>query len=142
MSLPRTPHVLIVDDEATIRIALRRFLERLGWDVDEAMDGESALVMLLASGREGGDPGYHAVICDLRMPGLDGVGLHARLQRERPDLLNRIIFVTGDLASDDVALFLESTWCIVLQKPFEFAQLQDLMMRLMDDGATPEALAS
>jgi DNA-binding response OmpR family regulator len=142
MSLPRTPHVLIVDDETTIRITLRRFFERLGWVVDEAADGETALVMLLASSRQRSVPDYHAVICDVRMPGVDGVGMHQRLAQERPDLLSRIIFVTGDLVSEDVALFLESTWCLVLQKPFEFAQLQDLMTRLMDDGATSEALAS
>ena len=142
MSLPGTPHVLVVDDETTIRIGLCRFFERLGWGVDEATDGDSALELLLSSGREDGVPDFHAVICDVRMPGLDGVGLHERLQHERPDLLSRMIFVTGDSMSEDVALFLESTWCLVLQKPFEFAQLQDLMVRLMDDGATPEALAS
>ena len=142
MSLPPTPHVLVVDDETTIRIALRRFFERLGWNVNEATDGDSALRMLLSSGRASGIPMYHAVICDVRMPGIDGVGLHERLQEERPDLLSRIIFVTGDLASGDVARFLESTRCLVLQKPFEFGQLQRLMTRLMDDGATSEVLAS
>jgi CheY-like chemotaxis protein len=142
MTLPRTPHVLVVDDEPTIRIALRRFFERLGWIIDEATDGDSALELLLSRGGDDGVPDYHAVICDVRMPGLDGVGLHDRLMRERPNLLNRVIFVTGDVMSDDVALFLQSTWCLVLQKPFEFAQLQQLMKHLMDDGATSEAIAS
>jgi hypothetical protein len=70
------------------------------------------------------------------------VELHERLLHERPGLLNRVIFVTGDMMSDDIALFLKSTWCLVLQKPFEFAQLRDLMTRLMDDGAASGALAS
>jgi CheY-like chemotaxis protein len=142
MTLPRSPHVLVVDDETTIRIALRRFFERLGWHVDEATDGESALEMLQSSGHTNGAPDYHAVICDVRMPGLDGIGLHERLLQERPDLMNRVIFVTGDMMSEDMALFLESTSCLVLQKPFEFAQIRDLMTRLMDDGATSEALTS
>lgn len=142
MTLPRTPHVLVVDDEATIRIALRRFFERLGWIVDEAPGGDAALEMLLSSGQKNGIPDYDAVICDVRMPGLDGVELHERLLHERPRLLNRVIFVTGDMMSDEAALFLESTRCHVLQKPFEFGQLRDLMTRLMDDGATSGALAS
>src|SRR5262245_54355291 len=41
------PRVLVVDDESTIRIALRRFFTRLGWEVEEAGDGGRALEMIL-----------------------------------------------------------------------------------------------
>lgn len=117
--------VLIVDDEPAIRTALRRFFERRGWQVDDAEDGSVGLDMLLASGAT--RPAYTAALCDLRMPGVSGIELHDRLAAERPDLLRRVIFSTGDTASPDAAAFVERTHCPIIEKPFQFAQLVRLI---------------
>ncbi|MBW3657708.1 MAG: response regulator [Actinobacteria bacterium] len=61
-----TPRVLIADDEAGMRLVLRTHLRRRGWDVDEAVDGTSALHMLEHEE-------YDAVVLDHRMPGLSGI---------------------------------------------------------------------
>lgn len=66
--------VLVVDDEATIREVLRRYLEREGFQVREAADGEQALAVL-----EEGPPDL--VVLDLMLPGIDGLSLAARLRR-------------------------------------------------------------
>ena len=125
----RQPRVLIIDDEASIRVALRRFFSRRGWDVAEASDGEAALAMLATA-----DPPYTAIISDLKMPGCSGVELHDHLARDMPELLTRIIFSTGDVASRDAAEFVQRTRCTVLRKPFELRVLDGMLTRLRDSA--------
>jgi PAS domain S-box-containing protein len=115
----RKPHVLLIDDETPIRNALRRFFERRGWVVEEAPDGGRGLETLLSH-----DVGYFdAMVCDLKMPGVSGMQLYATLATERPALLDRLIFATGDVASPDAAAFLLETRCPVLEKPYELSLL-------------------
>ena len=116
--------VLIIDDEASIRAALRRFFLRRGWAVDEAADGTEGLATLLE-----GKSDYTAVISDLRMPGCSGVELHDHVAAVAPELLDRIIFSTGDVASKDAADFMQRTRCTVLQKPFELRALEALILK-------------
>ena len=119
--------LLVVDDEPVIRSALTRFFTRRGWQVDEAPDGEVARECLLG----GSDPvPYDAVISDMRMPRLSGERLHDVLQRERPQLLDRCIFSTGDVGSPDAAKFIERTRCRVIAKPFELHELADIVAAL------------
>ena len=116
--------VLIIDDEPSIRAALRRFFQRRGWAVDEANDGTEGLATLLE-----GKTDFTAVISDLRMPGCSGVELHDHVAAVAPELLDRIIFSTGDVASKDAAEFMRRTKCTVLQKPFELRALEGLIVK-------------
>ncbi len=59
--------ILVIDDSATIRKAIRRILEKLGFAVTEAEDGSQALSVL------GSDAGFDAVLCDIDMPVMDGI---------------------------------------------------------------------
>ena len=118
------PRVLIIDDEPSIRFALRRWFERQGWHADESPDGANALQLLLAQPH---DAGYDVIVCDLRMPGMSGSQLHARLKAERPAVIERLVFTTGDdVASPPVGSVLGSHER-VLQKPFEFTELRELV---------------
>jgi DNA-binding response OmpR family regulator len=125
---PKPRRALLVDDEPVIRFALRRFFQRQGWAVDEAEDGRAALALLL-DGDGAKDP-YDVVITDLRMPGLSGIELHARLERERPELLRKLILSTGDAVSPEAAAFLRRAACPVLSKPFELAELRAMVERV------------
>ena len=127
--------VLIVDDESTIRIALRRFFTRLGWTVEEAANGEIALSMLTIDAEQLELPQFALVVSDLRMPGLSGIEMYNRLLVEQPAVLRRIIFSTGDLVSEDAARFVRTTDCIVLQKPFELATLRVMVDRVLANAA-------
>jgi PAS domain S-box-containing protein len=126
----KQPHVLIIDDEASIRAALRRFFARRGWAVSDAEDGTTGLGMILSRGSD-----YDVIISDLKMPGCSGVELHDHVAAVAPDLLDRIIFSTGDVASRDAADFVRRTRCIVMQKPFELRSLEGVVARLRQ-GAT------
>ncbi len=116
----RPSSVLLIDDEAAVRMALRRWFERQGWSVDEAVDGQQGLALLLSAPSE---DTYGLVVCDLRMPGMSGIELHARLLEQRPGVLQHFIFATGDTASSETAAFLARVERPVLEKPFELSQL-------------------
>ena len=126
------PRALLVDDEPVIRQALRRFFVRLGWDVDEAEDGTEALRHLLGDGATARE--YAVIISDLRMPGISGIELHARLAAARPELLDRLILSTGDSVSSEAADFLRHSSCPVLNKPFELAELRAMLARVHAPG--------
>jgi len=87
---PRTPlHVLVVDDEPGILRALTRLLQRDGHSVETATDGQAALARLR-------EDAYDVLLCDLRMPTLDGQTFYGLLQRQHPSLCQRLIVLTGD----------------------------------------------
>ena len=75
---PDIKRVLIADDEINIRRVLEAILRRDGYDVVTAANGEEALA--------GMSRGVHTVITDLKMPGLDGMGLLRRLSVDFPDV--------------------------------------------------------
>ncbi|MEO8621232.1 MAG: PAS domain S-box protein [bacterium] len=113
---------LIIDDEPTIRAALRRFFLRRGWVVEEAADGGAGLALL----EHHGDV-FGLVVSDLRMPGFSGIELHDQLAAAKPALLRRFVFSTGDVASAEAASFVQRTSCPVLQKPFELRMLDEII---------------
>ncbi|GJG87969.1 response regulator [Gemmatimonadetes bacterium T265] len=118
---------LLVDDEAVIRHALRRFFQRQGWAVDEAENGSQALEILLADN----GPHYDVIISDLRMPDISGMDLYERLAAQRPALLDRLILSTGDSVSSEASEFLRRSACPVLNKPFELAELRAMVGRMV-----------
>lgn len=74
--------ILVVDDEATIREVVRRYLEREGFQVCEAADGYEALDLLR-------DESPHLIVLDLMLPGIDGLSLtqHIRQDRQIPIIM-------------------------------------------------------
>ena len=110
----RPLRVLVVDDEEAVRHALSRFLVRSGHTVDEAADGMRALALLDA------DPaGYDVILSDLRMPGLGGAELLARLREGGRGEDRRLVFLTGDTASEYATRILGEVDVPVLTKPVD-----------------------
>jgi DNA-binding NtrC family response regulator len=75
------------------------------------------------------------VISDLKMPGCTGVELHDHVAAVAPELLERIIFSTGDVASRDAAEFVQRTRCTVMQKPFELRTLEAVVNKMREMAA-------
>ena len=113
---PTKASVLVVDDEAALAAAVSAALVDAGYSVELASDGEQAL--LRVQKRE-----FDLVVCDLKMPRMDGRTFHKLLTASRPLLAARVIFVTGDLAGTDAEKFLEESGCRWLAKPFRLADL-------------------
>jgi PAS domain S-box-containing protein len=104
--------ILVVDDEPELRQLLVEILERRGFAVETAASGREALAVLAARPQD-------LIISDLRMPDLDGPGLYRRLAGERPELLSRLLFITGASLAEDVMHFLAETGADVIEKPFD-----------------------
>src|SRR6266568_6779082 len=90
----RSIHSLVVDDEPLIAQSLADALAAEGYEIDVAVNGQRALEKIK-------DHTYDLILSDLRMPGLDGVGLYRELERRQPDFRRRMIFVTGAIEHPD-----------------------------------------
>ncbi|MFN8583332.1 MAG: response regulator, partial [Gemmatimonadaceae bacterium] len=102
-----------------MRRVLSRWFTRQGFEVSEASNGDQARLWLSS-------PASHAfdiVICDVRMPELNGAELYAWLEACQPHVIPRLVFTTGDQVHDGVGEFLGSINCMVLDKPFELPAL-------------------
>ena len=117
--------VLVVEDEAPLAAAVIDALRDAGYAVDRAADGEEALAKL-------GEASFDAVVCDLKMPRMDGRTFYKRLAASRPRLTNRVVFVTGDVAGTDAEQFLEQSGCPWLAKPFRLADLLRTVREVID----------
>ena len=119
---PTGLRVLLVDDEPALREAARRFLEHSGIATDVAADGEAALEALRGQT-------YDVIISDVRMPGMNGRDFIARLRRDRPELLRRLILSTGDTFAEDTAGLVQETGVPTLVKPFDFDTLERMVRK-------------
>ncbi|MCK5943200.1 MAG: hypothetical protein KAI24_14565, partial [Planctomycetes bacterium] len=78
------------------------------------------------------DPGrFRAVICDMRLPGMTGTEFHDALEANAPDVLARTLFVTGDLASQEMASFSERCRGQIVTKPFVARELVQRLANLV-----------
>ncbi|MEK7414963.1 MAG: response regulator transcription factor [Planctomycetota bacterium] len=115
--------VLVVEDEADARELLVRGLERLGWHVAGASDGEEARRML--------DAGWNAVVTDIRMPRMDGLLLLSHIRVLCPGALRVVITSFGD--KDHVLQALNQGADYLIEKPFSAQQVSDLLKRLLQE---------
>ena len=108
--------MLVVENEPALAEAVSDALEDAGFLVDRAADGQAALECV--RGRR-----YELVICDLRMPRLDGQAFYRAVAATTPGLSRKIVFVTGDVVTADAEAFLEQSGCRWLRKPYRLADL-------------------
>ena len=108
--------VLVVEDEPALATAVSEALADAGFTVDRAGDGEEGLMRLSQTT-------YDLIVCDLKMPRIDGMQFYRAIAAATPGLARRVIFVTGAVAGTDAERFLEETGCRWLAKPFRFGDL-------------------
>ena len=116
--------ILVVDDDAQVRAAIRNALVELGYPVREAADGPAALARVKAD-----RPGL--VVLDYVMPGMDGAEVARAIGRIDPNI--PILFSTGhaalralrNAAGEDVD---------VLEKPFTLDELDDLVRKRLAES--------
>jgi CheY-like chemotaxis protein len=109
---PRRGKILVVDDEPSLTRALRRALSDLH-DVTVLNSSRQALQLMTS----GGD--FDLVFCDLMMPELTGMDLHAALASARPDLCARMVFITGGAFTPRAREFLEQVPNHRVEKPID-----------------------
>ncbi|HMJ58715.1 MAG TPA: PAS domain S-box protein [Gemmatimonadales bacterium] len=112
--------ILVVDDEASVRVALQRYLAARGHSVETTASGQDALGLLKAGQ-------YDAVIVDMRMPDLSGEQLFEQLRAADREHAERVIFTTGDLVSEQMRRFLDGSGRPCVPKPFEFSSFDQVL---------------
>ena len=116
--------ILVVDDEGNLRDVLVEVLKRDGHEVDSAVDGTEGL-RRIESVR------YDLVITDLRMPGIEGPGLYESLRRCYPDDPPRVIFMSANTGIEEYASFLSGTGEPALEKPFNLADMRQVVIQVL-----------
>ena len=114
MSEPQTARVLIAEDEANLRLVLQKELERLGYRVHAAPDGEAALRKLEESNVD-------VLLCDINMPRIDGMELLRRVhQRPNPP---EVIMLTGQATVETAVEAMKLGAYDYLTKPYRITEL-------------------
>jgi DNA-binding NtrC family response regulator len=109
--------VLVIEDEPAVLSFVKAALERSGYNVVAVVSGADALNVLA---REK----FLGVVSDMRTPGgVDGADVHAWIAANRPELVSRVIFITGDIVNEETAATLRRTGAPCVEKPFRVQQL-------------------
>jgi cyclic di-GMP phosphodiesterase len=119
-SLTGMPRILLVDDEATIRLALTRFLRDRGYDVHECGSGPAALAVLEQER-------FVLMLCDVRMPEMSGLDVVPRALALDPDLAVLMLTAVNDAAAATEALTKGALDYLV--KPIALSDLQAAVER-------------
>ena len=113
---PKPLPILLIEDEPAVMSYVRAVLERNGYEVVCSQSGVDGLKQL-----ESGE--FMGVVSDMRTPGgVDGADVYAWISANRPSLLSRLVFITGDVASDETAATLFRTGIPCVEKPFRVQQ--------------------
>jgi len=126
--------VLVVEDEPTVARLIADVLEDEGFLVDVMLDGREAL-------NQAAREPYDLVICDMKMPGLDGQHFYRSLVRAGNPLCERFLFVTGDIVAAQTREFLERNQLPHVAKPFRVEELTEKVHRVLECKVLPEAPA-
>jgi CheY-like chemotaxis protein len=127
-------HILIVEDEPTVAELIADVLADEGHLVDTLLDSRVALGRLE-------EKSYSLVICDLKMPFVDGPGLYRALVRRENPMQHRVLFVTGDTMAPRTLEFLKSSGLPYLAKPFLVEELKEAVRQALAAVPASEEMA-
>lgn len=113
------PTILVIDDEKLIQRSIVRSLRR-DYEFASASSADEGL-------REMESKDFDLVICDLMMPGFNGIQFLDQLEDERPDLAKKLVFMTGGALDIEVKRFIKKLDDEVLLKPFGMDELESFV---------------
>jgi DNA-binding NtrC family response regulator len=121
--LPRLP-LLLIEDERSVLDFIRTALERSGYACSTANSAAEG-IRALEVGQFGG------IISDMRTPGgASGADVHAWIVAHRPELKDRMLFITGDTVNENTMKALQSTGVPYIEKPFRVRELINTVERI------------
>ena len=117
--------VLVIDDEPIPREVLQMILEEEGCQVISAADGEQALELFFEKKDE-----IQAVVCDFRMPGLNGAEVFNRLRAVRPSI--PFVFCSGSDLTSEIAAILSQERTDHVMKPYSIDEILGAVRRVIE----------
>ena len=130
-----TGRILVVEDEATVAQLIVDVLREEGHEAEAAFDSQEGLTRIARTR-------YDLVICDVRMPRLDGPAFYDALVRAGSPIQHRMVFITGDTMARRSLEFLESHKLPYLAKPFLVEELKLAVNRILERNSTDAAAAN
>jgi signal transduction histidine kinase/FixJ family two-component response regulator len=131
-SSPLSGRVLVVEDEPTVARLIADVLQDEGLVVEVLLDGREGLRRITQRR-------FDLVICDMRMPGLDGQQFYHELAKSGNALQYRFLFVTGDVIAPATQAFLEQNHLPHLAKPFRVEELTERVREVLQPSAVGAA---
>lgn len=120
-----TRRILIVDDDKSVLKVLKVALQRVGYEIDIVNDGGEGLARL-------SDTQYDLIVCDMQMPGMSGSEFHERLSEDNPKMVDKVLFMTGDIVRSKTQEFLKEAHAVYIIKPFDLSALYQKVQEAID----------
>lgn len=134
--MPLGTRVLCVDDESMIGELVAQILRsQQGCDVTTARSGNDALLMLE-------EKDFDIVLVDFLMPGMDGRTLFRRIEQAFPEVITRLMFITGDTLTPSTIEFIRETGRPLLAKPFGLPELIQALGKVLPARADGSSLTN
>ena len=127
--------ILVVEDEPTVAELIADVLAEEGHSVETLLDSRAALRRLE-------EQNYSLVICDLKMPYVDGPALYRALERRESPMQHRLLLVTGDTMGPRTLEFLKGSGLPYLAKPFLVDELKEAVRQALAAAAAGEEAAA
>lgn len=121
--------VLVVDDDLRVVRAMARALR--GHQAELCVGGQEAVATLER------DPGFDVILCDLNMPGVDGIEVYRAAVQRDPELARRFVFLTGGAYTERACAFLEEHRPRLLEKSCEPSVLIEQLERIASARSSP-----
>jgi CheY-like chemotaxis protein len=116
---------LLIDDDVQVMKLLSNLFKIEGCETEVVPDGKLALEKIDRSS-------YDFILCDVKMPTMNGITLYQQLNKKGSACLDKIIFITGDVISYDAEEFLRSVKNPVLLKPFNLEEVKETVQRVLN----------
>ncbi|HEV2617967.1 MAG TPA: ATP-binding protein [Candidatus Acidoferrales bacterium] len=127
--------ILVVEDEPTVAQLISDVLGDEGHKVEAVLDSQDGLTRVARTR-------YDLIICDLRMPRLDGPAFYDSLVRTQSPARDRILFITGDTLGPHTVEFLKSRHLPFLAKPFLVEELKLAANRILAESTQSVSIAT
>jgi two-component system, NtrC family, sensor kinase len=116
--------ILVVDDEEWILTLAQELLWAIGHGVETAQDGEAALAAIERRN-------FDVIVCDWKMPGMNGVQFYERLRQAKPQLAERVLFMSGEVIDQSFQEFLRRHEKTCIAKPFPVEEFRDAVEKIL-----------
>ncbi len=116
----RTKKILLLEDDPSFKEIMTDFLQESGFEVVAVQNGVEGVHQVLASD-------FEVILCDMMMPTLPGDMFFRAVERMRPHLCDRFVFMTGHRGNTKVNDFIENVQGTILTKPFHVDDVLELI---------------
>ncbi len=125
--------VLVLEDDADMREVLEEYLGTVPYEVVAVENGVEGLRKVLAES-------FDAIVCDMMMPGLAGDLFYLGVERTKPELCRRFVFITAHNEDEKIKYFIRDIGGTMLVKPFRMEDLRSAIEYVLRDAELRRAL--